>query len=742
MKRIIAYQAAAFLGAFLLFQIQPMVSRMILPFMGGSFMVWGACMAFFQFMLLAGYLYVHLVHKGLSVRRYARVHPILMLLPLATIPVCRATLVSPPAAGNLALDVFLTLLVSVGAPTLVLATTSLVVQKWLADSSLPERENPYVLYAASNLGSILGLLSYPTVSEPLLGLRAQLDAWWIGYALFVALMLACLPRGEYAASGENRVERGTASFRDKAGWFGLSAAACAILLAVTNMITMDIASVPLLWVLPLAVYLFCFVLAFKRRLWFPAFVSKSLSWVVLTGMLLFIMSQLLISAPWYVLVAVQIVILFVVCMNCAGWLVTAKPVNSADLTAFYVMIAVGGLAGTLLVSWIMPLVSARLLEFPASLVAAYAACRLAGAGRAAAGMSQDPQAPKAVNLVTLIELVSWIILLVVVLAVLPDRLRGLLRENPERMNITFAVIALPVALAARRMDTRPLYAVIIFSVVTAAACWTEEAARRMAKVHRIRNFYGIYQVYDRAGLRYLKHGTTQHGKEYVEGEQIGVPLSYYHKTTPIGQLMSSGEFSLSRVGMIGLGTGALSSYMGKGQSLRVFELDPDSLKVADKYFTFLAAARARGAALGFSVGDGRVSLRREPVGVYDMLIVDAFNSDSIPMHLFTVEAFEEYLRVLKPDGVLVLHVSNRILDLGPVAYSNARRLGVPICNKDNPAPRPPEADPCDWIALSREQAVVDKLIRDFAWTARTAKRKNLPKPWTDQYSNIFSAIDY
>ncbi|MBA4388607.1 MAG: hypothetical protein C0404_11540 [Verrucomicrobia bacterium] len=555
----------------------------------------------------------------------------------------------------------------------------------------------------------------------------------------MVLHLLCRPAGR-ATAGPQEVAVCRIPASDRLRWFLLSAAACTMLLAATNAITMDIAAIPLLWILPLVIYLLCFVLTFKKSPWFPAVMQGSFSWAIIMGILLVVMVQLHISAPWFVLVALHCAILFVVCLGCTGRLVQLKPSSSAGLTDFYVMIAVGGLAGTLVVSWIMPLVSSRLVEYPLALILASAAYGLLAQPKKTV-QEEQRDAPVMAPGITIIELLCWMTFAAISLTLLPAMAGIWFGTDPGRINLVFALIALPISLGLRRMALTPLFGVVLLCTIAVASGWTEDLVAGSETVLRARNYYGIYRVHDRAGMRFLQHGTTQHGREYAKKELSGLPLSYYHKTSPIGQLMSSGKFSTDDVGMIGLGTGAMAAYVDKGQSLTVFELDPKSLDVARSCFTFLTRAQKRGVNLSFVFGDGRISLRNEPSGRYNVLIVDAFNSDSIPVHLFTTGAFEEYLRVLKPGGVLVLHVSNRIVNLIPVAYSNARSVGAFACDKNNPALVQPEgADYSVWVAVTREPAVKEVLTQQLHWLSREYPAEALPRPWTDQYSNVLDAM--
>ena len=311
-------------------------------------------------------------------------------------------------------------------------------------------------------------------------------------------------------------------------------------------------------------------------------------------------------------------------------------------------------------------------------------------------------------------------------------------DGPVPSTLVLILAALPLALALRVALKRPVAGVVVLLTVAVVAGRMEGLLTRATNVTRLRNFYGIYKVYDEAGVRYLQHGTTQHGRQYLAGPKKGTPLSYYHPTTPAAGVMTSGQFSFSRVGMVGLGSGALGAYLRDGQELTVYELDPDNLQIARDSFTYLDIAESQGASVSCVFGDGRISLRARPDRSLELLIIDAFNSGSIPVHLLTVEAFAEYARVIGPDGLLLLHVSNKALDLVPVVYSNAAALGLEVCYKSNRDSVHPDADETHWVALSPDASRIDLLVGRLGWIGSAPR--SLPRPWTDRYSNVFGAL--
>jgi SAM-dependent methyltransferase len=301
------------------------------------------------------------------------------------------------------------------------------------------------------------------------------------------------------------------------------------------------------------------------------------------------------------------------------------------------------------------------------------------------------------------------------------------------------VLAILVAVALLMASSRPWQFALTLAVLFVSMTWTEDLTTGAKSVLRLRNYYGIYRVFDVGNLRFLKHGTTEHGCEYLNGPRAGEPIGYYDSVTPDGEVLSSTNFNFKDIGMIGLGTGAVAAYFGEGQTLTVYELDPDNLPIADKYFTYLRTARKKGAKLSFVFGDGRISLRQVKDSSLDLLVVDAFNSGAIPVHLLTVEALEDYMRVLKRDGLLLMHVSNRLLDLVAVTYSNAHAANVLVCERSSLSRPDPEALTTEWVAMSRNHKKMDILVRQMDWD-RAGSVLHLPKPWTDEYSDLLSRM--
>lgn len=714
-----------------------MVSKALLPSFGGSYLVWGACMVFFQTVLALGYLYAHAAQRLLGVALYSRVHLLLVVVAVLQAPFDMATLGSATPGGVPAASVFRLLIGVVGLPAFVLSTTSLVLQRWLAESNLPDRDNPYVLYAASNLGSMLGLLAYPVIVEPLLDLRWQGAVWWMGYVVLAVVHIVCRPRRWAKPRAEVAESAERTSPRRRFAWFALGLAGCAVLLAVTNVLTFDVASAPFMWVLPLAVYLMAFVLVFKRKPWFPARMRDLLGWAIVVGVTLHLMTQLRLAVPVPLAIFLHMGVLFIVCLNAAGELAALKPVAHGQLTSYYVIMSFGGLAGSAVVSWFMPLASDWLIEYPLALALTAAAVGVARAEQGAGGgerrslpltrsMAQGWAALCLAGPVVALLVAPWVM----------ARAGGPMAQPA----IVLLACGVPLALLLRSVACRPWLLALSLLAMTVCMTWTEQIAVGARRVSRLRNFYGIYRVYDMDGQRVLQHGTTQHGRQYLDESRAGTPLAYYHPTTPAAGVLTSDAFAFRRIGMVGLGTGALVTYGKSGSEFTVFELDPDNVAIADRQFSYIRRARVRGVMVDCIAGDARLSLREVPDGAFDLFIVDAFSSGSIPVHLITLEAFAEYRRVLTPSGMVLLHISNRALDLHPVVYSAARALGASAFERTNAGQSDPDANETFWMAVTADDGAARTLAQSLKWTMREPPPQGWPRPWTDQYANLLGAM--
>lgn len=717
MPRLVFFQIGVFISAFLIFSGQLIMARELLPLFGGGVMVWGTCMIFFQGLLLAGYGFAHWGLSRFGVKGYTKLHWGLMIAGLICYPLQRNT----PVVADLSPTVSLLVLLGIKAAMcfFALSTISLVVQRWLSASSLKEKSNPYILYSPSNLGSILGLLSYPFLVERFLELDVQSYFWWCGYLLLMVVLILCTPRNV-----EGEVEEDSVIEDDEKSnplrWLALSACGSALLLSTTNIITFDIASTPLLWVLPLTIYLLTFVLVFKSKGWFPNWLSTAAFWILPVGLVICWFSELhivLFSLPLMVLLYLGF--LFVLCMCCHGTLHRERPKDPRQLTRFYLYMSLGGFTGSVIINWVIPFLSDRSIEYPLTL---FLTAWLLSRPAAFASSRKPVYVHAGIYLVTVLALFFVV---------------GRIKLEPQ---FTFLVIGLSIMLPLIIAKQSALHFRYFFGCAIVALISSPYLISNSTNIFFHRNFYGIYKVFDQDGKRHLMHGTTRHGTQYLEdSEHHFLPLAYYHPTTPSGGLLNDNPMGVQKIGMIGLGSGALGAYLSEGQHMTVYEIDPDNVDIAETHFSFLEYGRQNGAEIDYVIGDGRLALNDVEDDAYDLFVVDAFSSDSIPVHLITIEAFQTYLRVINSEGILILHCSNRHLDVLGLIQANAEVMGLNFLHKDNAGLDNGDSFPSDWVALSKSEAMLERLQQELGWKPYQSK-DSLPSPWTDQFSSIIDML--
>lgn len=702
---VAAFPTTIFAGAFLLFQIQPLIARYILPWFGGGPAVWTTAVLFFQVLLLAGYAYAHWSLRRLGPRSQAAIHVALLLAALAVLPITPSDLWKPEDIANPTAQILLLLTVTVGLPYFVLASTSPLLQAWV--SRLRAGAPPYRLFALSNTGSLLALLTYPFLVEPTLGRASQVALWSWGFGVYALFSCACAatvwrggpealapmhaaPASKQPAVGTWSKTKGQRKKRPGGSqperrlsdvelhllWLGLPAAASTLLLATTNQLSQDVATVPLLWVLPLSLYLLSFIIVFERERWYhrPTFAGALVPAMGLALWLLFQEG----GAPIRLQICGYSLVLFACCMACHGELARLKP-EPSKLTGYYLMIAAGGALGGAFVTLVAPLIFDSYLEMHVGLLLC---CAL------------------------------------VAVALRGDRRSALYRGRPRwawsLLGIAFLGLTLGLGLQSR-----------------IAAQTAIETAR---------NFYGVLQVtQEETGTRVerveLIHGSTRHGLQFRLAEKRGWPTTYYSGPSGAGLVFgwyanrSEGHF-----GFIGLGIGTLATYGKPGDRFRFYEINPEVERIARTHFSYLEDSKAD---LEVILGDARLSLEREEPQGFDVLFLDAFNSDAIPVHLLTAEAFEVYDRHLVPNGVIAVHTSNKHLYLRPVVERLARHLGFESLFVFN-QPDPRGFSRSRWLILSRNKAFIES---DFSmWSV---DRRPVPAGvdlWTDDYSNPFQVL--
>lgn len=678
-----ALYIAVALGAFLLFLVQPMAARFILPWFGGGPAVWSTCLLFFQVALLAGYAYAHLTRR-LSLVRQTRLHLALLGLAMLTLPIAPSAAWAAHETGAPALRILLLLTATVGAPYVVLAATAPLLQDWFARSGMGAA--PYRLYALSNLGSLLALLAYPAAVEPFLPLRAQSLGW---SGLFVLFAGACavatlhlVRRGEPAAPvAEDAVaDPAPVSWGDQVMWLLWSACGSGLLLAATNQLCLDIAVVPLLWIAPLTLYLVTFIVCFagwyRRWMWSPLLLVGigGTAWLLRHSETKFLWEAAALAAA-----------LVAGCMVCHGELVRSRP-HPSRLTMFYLAIAAGGSLGGLSVALLAPAVLQRLWEYPFFVVL-----------------------PLALLLV------------------------ALFRDPASRLRHG----AYPIVWAA--------LCIILGAAVFGVA--KSPIPEYDGEVARARNFYGIITVTDDGAdqpvrLRRLQHGRILHGAQFLDPVRRALPTTYYGPSSGVDLAIREHSHRKAgrplRIGVVGLGAGTVAAWGASGDHVRFFEINPLAERFARQYFYFLADSRA---GVDVVIGDARLSIERElrngtGVHAYDVLAIDAFSGDAIPVHLLTREAFARYREALAPDGVLAVHVSNQYLDLRPIVRGLGKELGERVLEIETQDDLELGVDSSTWMLLSTDPAFLDAV-------APSAQPEPAAAPsvvWTDAFSSLLAVM--
>ena len=676
------YALTIFLSAFLLFQVQPMIAKMILPWFGGGAAVWAACLLFFQCVLLLGYGYSHGIVRRLKPRQQWILHSVLLVLCLLFLPIVPNAAWKPSDPAAPVWHILGLLGVTVGLPYFLLSTTGPLIQAWFVQAK--PGTTPYRLYALSNLGSMLALLSYPVLFEPTLTLRHQAVMWSVGFAGFALLCIwtGWKSQGAAALDHVQTVEEPAGpppSWGLRLFWVALAACPSMLLLSLTGHMTMDLAPMPFLWVLPLALYLLSFILCFDAPRWYRRRTFLILLPIAL-GVTAYLMDKSPSDLPNVLLpIVVFSLAFFVCCMVCHGELARLKP-HPRYLTGFYLMLAVGGAIGGIFVALIAPAVFNAYYEFPISV----GLCGL-------------------LAVAVLFREKEWVF----------------------------------------RRDLLGWPAIIIFTLAALLVGYLGRMMRDSVKdsLFAGRNFYGGLKVeqygkyYDWNGYRSLAHGSINHGEQYTHPARHKTPVTYYCPDTGVGRFMEARVVGApQRVALIGLGTGTLAAYARPGDFYRFYEINPMVPVIANTYFTYLKDADAQ---VDIRMGDARLSLERQEPQHYDLIAVDAFSSDSIPVHLLTLEALQLYFKHLKPEGVLAVHISNRYINLEPVLERGAVALGKTA--------RVFETDDNDdqtcygttWVLLASDAAI-------FQQQELKNGVKPTPAPWlrtwTDDFSNVYKLL--
>lgn len=734
----ILFAVAIFTSASLVFVVQPMMTKLVLPMLGGSPSVWNTSMVFFQTALLSGYGYAHAVQKVRSIKAQVGIHLTLLAAAALFLPLHINGWLGDPDPSTPIWWLLATLTLSVGAPFAVLSATAPLLQAWYARVRVgyPDGQNPYVLYAASNLGSFLALLSYPILIEPLTTLSGQRWGWTGGYGVFVVLVVALAlvvwsRRLDRTAEPAPLEKSEPIAWRDKGMLVLLAAAPSSLMLGVTAHLSTDVASAPFLWVIPLALYLLTFVIAFQSRPWIPLPITLIIQAAVGAVCVLLVAFR---SANWGMAFGINILAFFFTTLMCHQLLAARRPAPDR-LTEFYLLMSLGGVVGGAFTALVAPVIFDMVWEYPLVLVLV-GLLRPWGRGR------MDGQYIGA--LVAAGAVAAAPVLLSVWLDS-NDEARGFFyRVFPLGMSQLAMVILVPAAICAFLTRDRALIFTAILVMISLSSQWI---ARGYDWSYSERSFFGVMRVANindamlGRNTHVLMHGTTLHGAQAQTGDNRCAPTLYYNVNTPIGQsaLMIRGR-GPANIGVVGQGSGAMAAYKRPQDRLTFFEIDPmvNRLSRDPRWFSYISSC-AEGP-VQTVLGDARLTLNQQPVGSYDLLIIDAFSSDAVPTHLLTVEAIQGYLRLLKPNGVVLLHLSNRNLDITLPSIAAAQALGVPALHQisyDTSEVSSMAEAATEAIIMSPSEAGLADFRRDNRWRG---VGETTVRPWTDDYVNLFGSL--
>lgn len=728
---IFLFAATLFTSASLMFVLQPLFGKILLPLLGGSPAVWNTCMVFYQSVLFLGYLYAHYLSTRYSQHRQILIHTAVILISFLALPLALPENTVPPTESNPTFWLLWTLFLAIGLPFFVVSTTAPLIQKWFAHVGHHTSHDPYYLYAASNTGSLIALLSYPFLLEPNIGLANQKSYWGVGYLLLCLLIAGCAfalwknrqateqPEDADAAADDNNLGLAT-----KLHWLALAFVPSSLLLGLTNFISTDIASVPLLWIIPLTLYLLSFVIVFSK--WndkiHPLMVKLQPLFLLPFIAYAFINPA---DLPYWAYLILHLIAFFFAVMVCHGELAKLRP-HTRHLTTFYLIMSFAGMLGGMFNTFVAPFVFNAVYEYPIMIVAA---------------LLLRPGLKPSLNTGLALQVIAPALLVIAGL-VLHAAVADLLQYFDA---IVISLIGL--TLLTFLLRTRP----VGFALMTGAIIFLALGVHGLSShtLYQERTFFGVLAVRDAVltdeqgkpeHYHELFHGTTKHGAQRLAANLSQIPLTYYSRPGPMGQLFKEYDNSDQawNIGVVGLGAGALACYAKDQQNWTLYEIDPLVVDIASNpaYFTYLSQC-ARNAVM--RVGDARLSLEKEPDQHFDLLIMDAFSSDSVPTHLLTKEALELYFKKLKPGGILAFHMTNRHLSLKKVLSINAEALHLAaLIQEFKPQQDIPLVVATDWVVMAKQAETLEPLR-----LSRLGNWQKMPlyfdmKPWTDDFTNIVS----
>jgi spermidine synthase len=721
---LLLFGGTMFVSAVLLFWVQLVIAKMLLPRLGGTPAVWNTCMLFFQVLLLAGYSYVLITTSWISARKQAVLQVVLLLLSSFHLPfTLGGNLDSLSTRNNPALWLFAYLFTAIGLPVFLISTTSPLLQKWFTRTGHPSANDPYFLFAVSNAGSLVGLVSYPLLLEPSLSLSVQNRLWVVVYVVFAVLSAGCVfvlwrsTRAEKVAiESAADLDKTPVSHRRRLYWVLLAFIPSSLLFGVTTYITTEIAPTPLLWTIPLALYLLTFILAFARK----TFVPERLASHVLGGLALLLALVLAAKAtePTSAIVLLHLGFFVVAAMLCHQKLASDRP-SAARLPEFYLCVAVGGMLGGLFNTLIAPIIFKTIAEYPFVVVLA---CLI----RPRDDSQEESPTDRAFDFI----LPAGVGLLTIALVFLIARF-----EVSEVAGIAI-VFGIPLVLINHRFRTRPIrFALAIGAVLLGSIVYAETQTRTL---HVERNFFGSLSVSvdSVSATRILYHGNTVHGRQFIDTNLQCEPLSYFHREGPLGQIFEAFNANPAspNVAIVGLGTGSMASYARPDQSWTFYEINPAVIRIAQtpEYFSYLDNCAEVPPKI--VLGDARIQLQNAPDQHYGLIVLDAFNSDAIPIHLMTREAIALYTSKLATGGIIAFHVSNRSLKLADVLAVVGKHNNLMSMSVADPVMDPVRGkDPSEWVVMAQQSPAFDSLAQKRRWRPLEATGADA---WTDDFSNI------
>jgi hypothetical protein len=712
-----------------MFVLQPLFGKLLLPLLGGSPAVWNTCMVFYQSLLFLGYLYAHALATRCSPKQQVFIHASLIALSFLVLPVALPDNNPPPTENNPTFWVFTTLLSAIGLPFFIISTTAPLMQKWFAQLNHRYSDDPYFLYVASNVGSLLSLLSYPFLLEPAIGLNQQQSDWSVGYIALAILLSSCALllwlRANISKDNAQKSQEKLPplTIATQLHWLALAFVPSSLLLGLTNFISTDIASVPLLWIIPLTVYLLSFIIVFSH------YNDSIFPWILKLQSLFFV--PFLICAfinpadlEYWAYLLLHLIAFFFAVMVCHGELAKSRP-NTAYLTRFYLIMSFAGMLGGMFNTFVAPFIFKGIYEYPLMIVAALLLRPLAITANANKKLSWQ------IGLPSLIALIGWLVFNA--------------PQNPIDYFEAFAISLICLSLCAYWTRQHKIeYALFNGAIILLALGLHSLSAKTL---YQQRTFFGVLSVRESVLINEqnqpetyyeLFHGTTKHGAQRLTAGNETTPLTYYSKQGPMGQLFA--EYNKVNtdwtIGAVGLGAGALACYAKPSQNWTYYEIDPLVVSVAkdDKYFSYLKRCAPNAA---MRIGDARLSLSKEQDNHFDLLMLDAFSSDAVPTHLITKEALELYFKKLKPNGILAFHITNRHLALKKVLSILAEQLHkTAFIEEFKPQQELPLVVATDWVVIANNAQVLEPLHNSNLGTWETLPLYFDIKPWTDDFTNI------